>query len=168
MASDPENNRSSALTPEQLGAQNAMVSAAVKEAVSGVFASLGPLLEKMSITPEKLREANKPYVDPAKVARDLRETQLWREDMEAQRLQTQAYQDQCLHKDDNQRDSINLIRNFPDRQPRGICVKCHALIHPKEWRIGPPDAQNPRGKAYLVDAHKDYLRVLQRAAQQGG
>lgn len=165
MATDHENNRSSAMTPEQLGAQNAMISAAVKEAVAGVFANLGPLLEKMAITPEKLREANKPYVDPAKIARQAREMALWRADMEEQRKKQQEYQDNCLHQDDNLRSSIRLIQNYPDRQPRGICVKCHAMIEPKHWVIGPPDANNPRGRAYLEDAHKNYLTVLQIAAK---
>lgn len=165
MNPEAKDNRSSALTPEQLGAMNEITSAAVNEAVKGVFSALGPLLEKMAITPEKLREANRPYEDPAKVARQVREMALWRADMDEQREKNQEYKDNCLHQDDNQRSSIRLIRNFPDRQPRGVCVKCHDLIHPKEWRIGPPDAKNPRGKAYLADAHKNYLTVLQLAAR---
>jgi hypothetical protein len=164
---DVVNNRSSAPTPESLGAHTAQSAALVNETIAAVFAHLGPMLEKMAITPEKLREANKPYVDPAKIARDLRETQIWRADMEDQRKQTQAYQDQCLHQDDNQRSAIRPIRNFPDRQPRGICMKCHALIHPKQWVIGSPDEKNPRGRAYLQDAHKDYLQVLQVVAKEG-
>src|SRR6267142_204511 len=86
MGTEPgKDNRSSALTPEQLGEMNQITSAAVKEAVEGVFRNLGPLLEKLAITPEKLREANKPYVDPAKIARQAREMALWRADMDEQR-----------------------------------------------------------------------------------
>jgi hypothetical protein len=164
--SDQESNRSSALTPEQLGQMNVQAAAMIKEAVTAVFASLAPALASMALTPEKLREMNKPYVDPAREARDARETLLWRQDMETQRQQTQAHQDNCLHIDDNQRSSIRIIRNCPDRQPRGICVHCLALITPKEWRIGPPDAENPRGRAYLAEPHKNYQTVLQIAARE--
>lgn len=162
-------NRSSAPTPAELGASTsqatndvqALVAAAVKEAVSGVFSQLGPLLQSLAITPEKLREANKPYKDPAIIARELREMLIWKEDeAEARRLIAER-QNACQHKDDNNRSSINLIRNYPDRQPRGICVHCHAYIHPREWRIGAPDAKHPRGVPFLVEPHKDYAVVMQ-------
>lgn len=165
----PRENRSSAPTPEVLGAQTtaqtaemkALVGAAVKEAVAGVFEQLGPLLASMAITPEKLREANKPYKDPAVIARELREMLIWKEDEAEARRQTQERQDACPHLDNNGRSSIQLIHNFPDRQPRGICAKCHAYIHPREWRIGAPDDKHPRGVPFLVEPHKNYPIVMQ-------
>jgi hypothetical protein len=159
-------NRSSALSPEQLGAMNAMVAAAVKEAMVGMAAVFAPMVQQMAITPEKLREANRPYVDPKKKLREDRETKLWREDIDDARRTTQMSKDNCIHQDDNQRTSIRLIRNFPDRQVRGVCVKCQDIIHPKEWRIGAPDEQNPRGVAYTVAPHKDYLIVRQLMSRE--
>jgi hypothetical protein len=159
--SEHDNNRSSALSPEALAAINTATAKAVQEAVSAVFASLGPVLKDMAITPEKLREANKPYEDPAKLARELRESLKSKADeAEIQRI-TLARRAACPHVDKNGRSSINLVHNQPDHQPRGICVVCHDWIHPREWRIGAPDEQNPRGKAYLVEPHKDYRIVLQ-------
>jgi len=169
MSNEPQNqNRSSAPTPAELGAKTMqatsdvqlLVAAAVKEAVSGVFLQLGPLLESISMTPEKIREANKPYKDPAVIARELREMMIWKEDEAEQRRLTRARQDACLHQDANGRSSISLIHNFPDRQPRGVCMKCHDYIHPREWRIGAPDAKHPRGVPFLVEPHKNYAVVM--------
>ncbi len=154
---DHPENRSSALTPEQLAAVNAMVGAAVRE----VFAALAPVLKDMALTPEKLREANRPYEDPAKIQRELRESLKSKEDEAELARMTAARRANCPHVDKNGRSSINLIHNYPDHQPRGICVTCHDLIHPREWRIGAPDEKNPRGKAYIVEAHKNYAIVLQ-------
>lgn len=173
MGTDPQANRSSAPTPEELGAKNvaanaetnALVAAAVKEAIAGVFAQLGPILKDMAITPDKLREANKPYKDPAQVAREIREMTIWKEDEAENRRLTRMRQDACLHIDDNGRSSIQVMHNYPDRQPRGICAHCQDLIHPREWRIGAPDAKHPRGVPYLVEPHKDYRTVMQLEAK---
>lgn len=167
-----QQNRSSAPTPVELAAKttqattemNAIIAAAtnaaVKEAISGVFSQLGPLLESLAITPEKLREANKPYKDPAVIARELREMLLWKEDEAEARRILAARQDACQHIDDNNRSTIRLDHNWPDRQPRGFCMHCHAYIHPREWRIGAPDAKHPRGVPYLVEPHKNYSTVM--------
>ena len=171
MATEEKSNRSSAFTTEQLGEINVAMSLAIKDAVAGAVAAamagLAPILKEVALTPEKLREINKPYVDPAKIARNERETELWREDIEAQRAQMQATQDNCLHTYDNGLTSIQLEHNFPDRQPRGLCVQCHALIYPREWRIGAPTKANPRGTPYLFGPHKDYGKVMQLAAKKG-
>lgn len=164
-----QQNRSSAPSPEDLGVQTVnaaadvknLVAAAVKEAVAGVFEQLGPLLQSMAVTPEKLREANKPYKDPAVIARELREMLIWKEDEAEARRQTEERQNACPHIDDNGRSSIQLVHNFPDRQPRGVCARCHAYIHPREWRIGAPDDKHPRGVPYLVEPHKNYSIVMQ-------
>jgi hypothetical protein len=161
MSTNPDNNRSSALSPEAIAMINSATSAAVSEAVKAVFASLAPMMKEMAITPEKLREANKPYIDPAKAARELRETLKFKQDEQEQILADRARKAQCPHIDKNGRPSIFLVHNQPDHQPRGICVVCHDWIHPREWRIGPADEKNPRGKAVLVDPHKDYRIVTQ-------
>lgn len=159
--SHPDNNRSSALSPEAIAAINSATQAAVQSAVAAVFQSLGPMLKDMAITPEKLREANRPYVDPEKIKRELRESMKSKQDEEELRQLTRARRDACPHLDKNGRSSINLVHNMPDHQPRGICVICADWIHPREWQIGPADEKNPRGKAHLVEPHKDYRVVMQ-------
>lgn len=164
MATDPNNNRSSAFTAEQLAIITEQTSAAVRETVTAVFASLGPALQNMALTPEKLREINRPYVDPAHEARQKREMLLWKQDEEDRLKNERKVKDNCRHMDERGQTSLRLIRNYPDRQPRGICVLCHDLITPKEWRIAAPDEKNPRGKAYLAEPHKDYMTVIHLAS----
>jgi hypothetical protein len=161
MATDHDNNRSSALSPDALAVINTATAKAVQEAVAAVMQGLLPVFKDMALTPEKLREANRPYEDPAKLARDLRESLKSKQDEAEIARITAARRAACPHLDKNGRSSINLVHNQPDHQPRGICVTCHDWIHPREWRIGAADDQNPRGRAYLVEPHKDYRTVLQ-------
>jgi hypothetical protein len=156
-----------AINPEVQGYINASIGAAVREAVQGVFACLGPILKDMALTPDKIRDATKPYVDPVIEARNKRETEKSKQDERELRAMDAARKAACPHMDQNQRSSIRLIHNYPDRQPRGICPICHDLITPREWVIGPPDAENPKGRAYLQDAHKDYRLVQILEAQSG-
>lgn len=171
MSTEEKTNRSSALSPEQVAEGNTAmtnaINSAVAAAVAAALAGIGPIIKDLALTPEKMREFNKPYVDPAKKARTDREAAMWREDIETNRKQIQDNQDHCPHEYENNKTSINLDQNFPDRQPRGLCVQCHALIYPREWRIGPPDAENPRGKPYLFGPHKDYNKVMQ-IVRRGG
>jgi len=163
---DQHDNRSSALTPEALAVMNSAIAKAVQESVSAIFANLKPTLESMAITPEKLREANRPYEDPKRAERDARETKKSKADEAELRQLTAARRAACPHLDANGRSSINLVHNQPDHQPRGICVTCGDWIFPKEWRIGPPDDQNPRGRAFLVEPHKDYKIVMSLESRQ--
>lgn len=40
----------------------------------------------------------------------------------------------CGHRTQDDRDwAIGLQHNFPDMQPRGICLRCNFVIHPKHW-----------------------------------
>ena len=161
MTTDQDNNRSSALSPEAIAMINTTAASAVQSAVEAVFKQLGPMLKEMAITPEKLREANRPWQDPDKVKRELRESLKSKEDEAEARKAIAALRANCPHVDQNSRTSIRLVHNQPDHQPRGICVLCGDWIHPKEWRIGAPDEKNPRGKAYLTGPHKDYNTVMQ-------
>jgi hypothetical protein len=156
-----------AINPEIQAYMNASIGAAIKEAVAGVFASLGPILKDMQMTPDKIRAANTPYIDPAKEARNKRETEKSKQDERELRAAEAARKAACPHLDQNSRPSVRLIHNFPDRAPRGICVICQDLITPQMWVIGPPDAENPKGRAYLQDAHKDY-RIVQILESQSG
>jgi len=168
-ASDHDNNRSSALSPEMLATINSTTKAAVESAVAAVLLGLKPVFEGMQLTPDKLREANRPFEDPAKVKlaeRNLRESLKSKADEAELRRTTEARRAACPHLDANGRSSIDLVHNQPDHQPRGICVTCGDWIFPKEWRIGPPDAENPRGRAFLVEPHRDYKIVMQLEGRQ--
>lgn len=162
MPTDNDNNRSSALSPEAIGAINVATAAAVQEAIKAFI----PIIQSMALTPEKIREINKPYEDPKKIARELRESLKTKEDDEEAKRALEYFRKMCPHLDKNGRPAICLVHNQPDNHARGVCVVCSDWIHPKEWRIGPPDDKNPRGKAYLVPAHKDYGRVLQIESMQ--
>ena len=179
MASDNRNEHSvQATNPEEAARLTAMVSAAVQEAVKGVFAQLGPTLQSMALTPEKLgkamRESQRLDVDEAKIARELRESQKSREDEAANIRLTEERRAHCPHQDANMRSAICISRNFPDNQPRGICVICHDWIFPREWRIASTVEQaeklstieKAKGKAYLVAAHKNYDTVLSLVSRQ--
>jgi len=166
-------NRSDAMSPEILGAINMATSAAVKEAVTAMMAGMAPLIKQITdasaFSPEKLgaamREANKDPEEEARKAKEierkLREMTLWKEDEAENRRLLAERQDNCLHQDDNGRSSIQLVHNFPDHHARGLCVKCQALIYPREWRIGAPTPENPRGVPFLFGPHKNYQTVVQ-------
>src|SRR5712691_13104199 len=94
------------ITPEAQAFVSASISAAVKEAVAGVFASLGPVLEKLAMTPEKIRAANTPYIDPAVVARNKRETEKSKQDERELRAAEAARTAACPHLDQNSRPSV--------------------------------------------------------------
>lgn len=160
--SEKDLNRSAALSPEALAVINESTATAVQKAVEAVFASLGPTLKDMALTPEKIRELNRPYEDPAKAARELRESLKSKKDeAEIVRL-TAERRAACPHTYPNGLSAINLCHNMPDRQARGICVMCGDWIHPKEWRIGAPSAEYPNGRPFLVEPHKDYRTVMVR------
>ena len=162
MPTDHDNNRSSAPTPEQIALTNSLVKACgAREAVTAVFASLKPVLQDMALTPEKLREANRPYEDPKKAARELRESLKSKQDEAQIQKDVAARRARCTHSYVNGVSAVNCVHNFFDNQPRGVCMICMDWITPREWRIGPPDAENPRGKPFLAPAHPAYLTVLQ-------
>ena len=210
MANEHDNsekfNRSSSLTPEEMAKATAaanraavaeaaashptsasdspaLVKEAVAAAVASVFASLAPMLEKLALTPDKIAALKAPYVDPLTSAREQRMNIMGREEEKRNREAEQWAKDNCAHKDKNDKDSICLNHNYPDRRPRGVCVLCRDVIHPKEWRLDAPDpltGQHTKGGkngevidgvywrqgAYLVLAHKDYPRVLKLENQQ--
>jgi hypothetical protein len=166
MGNENLHNRETSLTPELLATINAATSAAVKEAIAGMSAMMADVVKSVSLTPEKLREANKPYVDPDKERREIREKMKFRKDEEDSAKQTRLRQEACLHQDQNGRSSLQVVHNFLDRQPRGICALCQVLVYPREWRIGPPTEKHPDGEAYLVSPHPAYGVVMQLDQRQ--
>jgi len=149
------------ITPASQAYMNAAIAAAVQEAVKGVFAGLQPMIEAISLTPEKLRDAQKPYVDPAHIARELRERANMKEqDLEARR-NVELRQKNCTHQDKNGRWAISPVHNFPDHNARGICPLCHLWITPKQWVIDSPTLECPKGYAHIVPEHALYFVVRQ-------
>jgi hypothetical protein len=151
-----QNNRSSALTPELLAVINASIASAVQEAIKGTGALMA----------DALRDANKPYVDPAKERRNLREKMKFKQE-EIDNAKTQRLaKENCSHHYKNGLLSVALVNNFHDRQTRGICMRCHEWFYPREWRIELPTEENPGGVAKIVDAHPKYFLVVEAANQQ--
>jgi hypothetical protein len=161
-------NRSSAPTPEVIAGNDAIVKAAVQEAIAGVFAQIGPFLKDMQLTPERLRDAMKPWVDPAVEKRQLREKMKFKEEEKQNAVEQRRQKDNCSHHYKNGLLAVALVNNFHDRQTRGVCMKCHEWIHPREWRIDEPTEHNPHGKAHVVEQHKLYHLVVEAANQQQG
>src|SRR6267378_8097003 len=130
----------------------------ITDAVKAVFASMGPILSSIALTPEKLAasEALRRAPDPAVVSRELRERKLMQQDQEENRANLLRNQAACPHKYPTGQLSINVVRNYPDRQPRFTCALCSVWINPREWQIGPPDAENPRGKPFIAEAHPQF------------
>lgn len=163
-AAHTEVNRSSALSPEQQAQANLAVQTAtqqaVQAAVAGVFAQLAPFLKDMALTPEKIQALKAPFIDPKVAAREAREAQNSREEMDRIRKETEWRRSRCPHKDKQGNESISVVHNQLDHQPRGVCMLCNDWIHPREWVFDAPDATTGKSKARIRDAHKDYPRVL--------
>jgi len=164
------------LSPEAQGHQNVAMSAAISEAVSqavaqsvkSIFEGLAPVLRDLQLTPEKINDLKKPFVDPDVVARNLREARQTRKQDEENRKNNAALRANCPHQDQNQKDAISIIHNYPDHQVRGVCHVCMDLIEPRRWVIDAPDKVTGESKAHIEPAHKDYHRVLAIAVRQGG
>jgi hypothetical protein len=153
------------LNPEM----QAYMSASISEAVKGVFASMAPLLASIALTPEKLAEAEalRRAPDPAKIRRELRERQLMQTEQEENRQNLLRNQSACPHKYPTGQWAVCPVRNYPDRRERFICNLCQSFFQPKRWEIAAPDADNPRGRAYIAEAHPDYERVREVLASKG-
>jgi hypothetical protein len=153
---------------ENQAAVNAMVASAVKEAVAAAMAGMAPILESMALTPDRLSilSGKDPTAEAASRARVAREKKEWGVADAQARKTLAALQATCPHKDGNEHSSIRLMRNYPDRQPRGMCMKCHLLITPRQWVY---DAPLPDGtpQPRLQDAHPLYHLVLEALAREG-
>ena len=167
MGTEHENNRSSAMTPELLAAVNAATTAAVKEAIAGMSVIMADTIKALAMTPEKMREANKPYVDPAKERREIREKMKFREDEAQNEIEKRRQRENCRHFYPNNLCAVSVIRNFFDRNPRGVCMLCQDWLNPREWVIDAPTDEFPRGHARIAAEHKDYKLVIQAIQKNG-
>jgi hypothetical protein len=129
-----------ALTPEMLTPPMiALMNSQIKTVVGEIFEKLIPTLERIN-APSPL-EAEQAETLAAQKARFKREKQdmMLRDD--ETRLALAVKQRNCPHRDGNEKSAISTIHNFPDRQARGICVRCNLMITPKEYRVAPPSVK---------------------------
>ena len=151
---------SAALTPELLSYINTTTQATIRE----LMASMLPMMASMALTPEKILEMEKLRRAPtdeqqAAAAREKRERLMQRQEIEENAANKRNIQDHCPHKYPTGQLSVSACRNFPDRQARFLCHLCACWFTPREWRIAPPDPQNPRGKPYVAEPHKQYAEI---------
>lgn len=153
------------VNPESQGYVNATISATVKE----IFASLAPILQQIN-SPERLAEAERlrRAPDPATIARNERERRLMAEELDESRRNKEARQEACSHRHGNGTWAVSLISNYPDRQQRAVCHICEKFFHPRQWQIGAPDRENPRGKPYIEAETEGYKEIVQQVSVQQG
>lgn len=159
MSNENLNNRSTSMTPEMIALVTASTTAAVKEAMAGMSAMMSEVIREVALTPEKLREATKPYQDPVEANRAIREKMKFRQEEVDSEQAKRLTRDNCPHKYKTGHPAIGVIRNFYDGQPRGICMLCHDFFTPREWRISAPTTEEPNGVARIVAAHPQYQLV---------
>jgi hypothetical protein len=150
------------LSPEQQAAMNF----AVTRAVTDVFAQIAPLLKDMAFSPEKIAEAEKlrRAPDPALVQRELRERQLQKAENDENERNKKRRQENCPHRYPTGGISVNPVNNYPDRQPRLLCMLCQGFFQPRRWEIGAPDKDNPRGRPFIAEAHPKYAELLREVS----
>jgi hypothetical protein len=168
MSQENLNNRSTSMTPELIALVNASTTAAIKEAMAGMSTMMAQVIQEVALTPEKLREATKPYKDPVEANRAIREKMRFRQEEIDSEKAKRLTRDNCPHKYKTGHGAIGVIRNFYDNQPRGLCMLCQDFFTPREWRIGAPTEEEPNGVAYIAPAHPQYQLVRDAIRQQEG
>jgi hypothetical protein len=155
------------LTPSAQSYINANTAAMVRE----LFTQLAPLLKDISLSPEKLKLMEDlrraPSEDQEKAAaRSKREKALMVAEQNENAKNLANRQAGCNHRYKTGALSLGIVRNYPDRQPRGVCMVCSLWLSPREWKIGPASEEWPRGKEYIADAHPQYSLVLEAIKNQ--
>ena len=157
------------LTPEAQAVTSRMISDAVRETVTAIFASMGPLMKDLALTPEKLRDAEELRRMPsaAQQAREQREKAIMLEQEAENRKTREARVASCPHRYPSGQIAIQVVHNYPDRAPRGICPICQVFIEPKRWVVGAPDPKTGKANAYIAEAHPLFHLVLEKEAMAG-
>jgi hypothetical protein len=160
---------SEALTPSVQAYVNENLSAAIRE----IFKEFAPIMASLALTPEKIAmmesERRKPTESQeAYNRRQVREKKMMREEQEINRKTLEATQAACPHAYPSGLSSINIIRNYPDRHARGICVICQLLITPRQWVIDAPNDEFPHGVERIAPEHPQYGLVRRKLAEVGG
>jgi hypothetical protein len=156
------------LTP----AAQAYTASMVREAIAGMFEQLAPLLSGIALTPEKIELMEKARRAPTAdqitaAARNAREKLMMIQEQKENAANLIRQQSACPHRYPTGQLAINLVRNFPDRNVRGVCSLCNCWIHPREWRIGPASDEFPRGAEYIVAEHPQYGMVREALVIKG-
>jgi len=140
-----------ALSVDQIAYMNSAISEALKDLTSQLHAAQ----QANAFTPASLAEAfrlaelerRKPTEDEiSKKKRQAREKAQMHAEAETNRANLQLVRDNCSHKYSNGSQAVAIIRNYHDRNPRGICLKCHEFFEPAHWMCG----QRPRTPAVLT------------------
>lgn len=139
----------------------------IRDVVREMFKEFAPVLQSIALTPEKLREAQRPYEDPLKLARELHEQEQWRQQEIEKEANKKALQAGCPHKDQNQKWNISLQHNFHDHMPRGVCNMCGIYIYPAHWDYRPVTQDGGltvKDVGFVVPEHPLYHIVRQLEA----
>ena len=91
---------------------------------------MAPVFQGMALTPEKMPEMNRdckicPLLKSvAAKKRERRESKLFAEDEREAKANLARVQAGCAHRYPTGASSCQIVRNFPDRQPRAFCNFC--------------------------------------------
>lgn len=110
-----------------------LIKQTTEQTTKTIFAEFGPILQSIALTPEKLREANKPYIAPEELARKNHERKEFAKAEEQRNEGIRRSRLSCKHKDDNGKYVIGISHNFHDGLPRGVCPRCGITIEPAHW-----------------------------------
>ncbi|HTU33567.1 MAG TPA: hypothetical protein VMF66_07165 [Candidatus Acidoferrum sp.] len=119
----------------------------VEKAVSASMNSIVPVLERL-VAPTPL-EAEQMETLAKQRERFAREKKIMMQQEGENRKNLAAKQANCSHLDANSKEAIALSRNFPDRQARGICMRCNLTITPKEYRCPLPPVTMEQALKYI-------------------
>lgn len=100
---------------------------------------IAEIIRSAQLTAEQINELKKPYVDHEAETRKLAtRRQMQRDQWEMVEAQRET-QENCPHqkRDINGiiKNKIELVHNFPDSMPRGICLLCRKVWHPARWEF---------------------------------
>jgi hypothetical protein len=135
----------------------------MRSLIKEIFAEFAPIMQSMALTPDKLREAQKPYVDPMDIAKHNHARKQFQEDERQRDADKAERQARCSHLDENGKYAIRLQRNFHDGMARGICLHCMLCIEPQHWDWRPVTKADGsiENEAFIEKAHPLYYIVQQ-------
>lgn len=128
--------------------------------VAEVMKSLLPMIEKLTLTPDKINELKKPYIDPEKAAQDLAHRRRMQLEITNGLVQRKLEQDNCDHitrYQDTAKTALRLMfrANWHDGKSRAICNECFKVIHPAHYDF------NALGEKVLIAEDPEYNKVLE-------
>lgn len=161
------------LDPAAIGFVNQMVSAAVAEAVAEAVKGMAPMMLEISkasrLTRDELVTLSGRDIEKEKAFADrlLRERTEWKNQEADKVANLKKIQEACRHRDANEKYSIGIIHNYPDRQPRAICVVCHKEFSPRHFVIDAPEPISGKERYHLEPESPEYSEIMKWAAAQG-